>query len=353
VHNLVICLNMKLCLRCFTCILLFLIAAATTKSVCAPVNSVAGSTSFNLNSLPVNSLLPVFQSIAYSPEYNLQADSVIIPLKRAGRLLLIEAVVDNETGNLVFDTGASGLVFNSTYFRSHLRSAAESSNGITGSVGTVEQTTIEKIEFAGLIYKKLKVDLANLGHIENRRGTKILGLIGFNMLKDFEIIIDTKNNQLKLYRIDRAGNRVSTSKSNFKPDHSQKLWMNGNIVFLEGKIGDRKLNFCFDTGAETNVISSYSSKNILNSLTITRRSALRGSGLAGKEVLFGRMNDFSMGNQQIKGMETIVSNLEALNDVYGTRIDGMLGFNFMEQGVLCINFVRKQFGIQFTKGEEK
>jgi predicted aspartyl protease len=290
---------------------------------------------------------------SYSPENNLKADSVVIPLKRAGRLLLIEAKVDNEVGNLVFDTGANGVVFNSTYFRNHVKSGGSSSNGITGSVGSIEQVTIDKIEFADLTYKKMRADMANLGHIENRRGVKILGLIGFSMIRDFEIVIDTQNNQLKLFRIDKTGNRISHAPTNFKPDHYQKINNNSNILFLQGKIGGKNLNFCFDTGAETNVVNSYSTKNILNTLTITRRSGLKGAGSAGSEVLFGRMNDFSIGNQQINGMETIISNLDALSEAYGTKIDGMLGFNFMEQGIVCINFAKKQFGIQFTKGEVK
>lgn len=305
------------------------------------------------NNLPFLYPLSFFQTANCSPENNQKADSVVIPMKRAGRLLLIEAKVDDEIGNFVLDTGANGLVFNSTYFRNHVRSDGASSNGITGSVGAVEQITVDKIEFAALTYKKVRADMTNLGHIENRRGIKILGLIGFNMMKDFEILIDTKKNQLKLYRIDKTGNRIAPDKSGFKPDLSQRITTSSNILFVEGKIGGKNLTFCFDTGAETNVISSHSNKNILNTLTITRRSGLRGAGTSGSDVLFGRMNDFSIGNKQIKGMETVVSNLDALSDVYGTQIDGILGFNFMEQGIFCINFTRKQFSIQFTKGEEK
>ena len=98
--------------------------------------------------------VPVFHSIpallveSYTPEFNIKSDSVIIPLKRAGRLFLIEARIDDEVGNLVFDTGASGLVINNTYFRNHLKSGGAVSHGITGAVGTVEQISIGQIEFA-------------------------------------------------------------------------------------------------------------------------------------------------------------------------------------------------------------
>ena len=308
---------------------------------------------------PEIELIPVYTSISnlhsdyYHPEFNLNADSVIIPMKRAGRLFLIEAKVDGETGNLVFDTGANGLVLNSTYFRNHLKTGKASSNGITGAVCTVEQISISRIEFADLVYKKLSADIANLGHIENRRDVKILGLIGFSMMRNLEIVIDPINSELKLFRIDKTGQRINGKTSGFKPDYSQAIEGNSNIVFLKGMIGGKVLKFCFDTGAETNAICSNSNKKIMSTLTITRRTALKGAGSSSSEVLFGRMNDFTIGNRQLPDMETIITNLDALSEAYGTHIDGMLGYSFMKHGIIRINFVSKQFGIHFTKEEQK
>lgn len=311
----------------------------------------AGGLTLCPNATAIPLTFSFLQADKYSPENKLTIDSVIIPLKRAGRLLLVEANVDGQTGNLIFDTGANGLVFNSTYFRKHEKYGGTSTVGATGAVGTVEQITLDKIEFANLTYRKVTADVTNLGHIENRRGVKILGLFGFNLIRDFEVHIDAQGNQLKLYRVDKAGNRITSNESAFKADVSQKFSILSNILFLQGKIGGKNLNFCFDTGAEINVISSYSSKNILSTLTITRRSGLNGVGSTRSEVLFGRMNDFSIGNRPLSGMETIVSNLDGLGEVYGTKVDGMLGFNFLELGIVCVNFVRKEFGIQFIKGE--
>ncbi len=54
-------------------------------------------------------------SEVYEPEFKLKADSVIIPMKRAGRLFLIDATVDGETGNLdalseAFGTTVDGML---------------------------------------------------------------------------------------------------------------------------------------------------------------------------------------------------------------------------------------------------
>lgn len=297
--------------------------------------------------------VPSFAPETYEPVISNNADSVVIPLKQVGRLFLIDAKVEGQTGNLVFDTGANGLVLNSTYFRDHVRTGKVASNGITGAVGSVEQIAVDKLEFSDLTYQKLQADVTNLGHIENRRGVKILGLVGFSMMKNMEIVLDAARSELRLYKLDKTGKRTSPGSPEIKVHHTQKIEGNSNILFLKGRIAGKTLNFCFDTGAETNAISSDANKNILSTLTITRRMSLKGSGTVKSEVLFGRMNEFLIGEKQIPNMETIVTNLDALSEAYGTHIDGMLGYSFLEQGIISINFVKKQFGIRFTKGAEK
>ena len=306
-----------------------------------------------LTSTPVTFSIPGSQTNIYTPDFNINADSVVIPLKRAGRLFLIDAKVGEETGNLVFDSGANGLVLNSTYFRNHVRSGGSTPTGVTGAVGTVEQIFVKQIEFAGLTYKSVMSDITNLGHIENRKGVKILGLIGFSMMRKLEIVIDAKNNRLKLFRIDKDGNRLNSRLPEFRADYTQKIEGNKNILFLKGIISGKTLNFCFDTGCETNVICSDCNRSIMNTLTITGRSGLTGAGSSGSEVLFGRMNDFTIGNKQIPNMDTVITNLDALSESYGTKIDGMLGYNFLEQGIISINFVKREFGIRYNKAEKR
>jgi len=331
-------------------ILLILLAIAP---VIPASSSALQSADSELSLTPVTFTNLNIQTNTYSPEFNLNADSVVIPLKRIGRLFLIDAKVGEETGNLVFDSGANGLVLNSTYFRNHIKSGGSTPTGVTGAVGPVEQIFVKRIEFGGLSYKNITADVTNLGHIENRRGIKILGLVGFSMMRKLEIIIDAKNNQLKLFRIDNNGKSLNNSLTEFKADYIQKIEGSTNILFLKGKINGKTLNFCFDTGCETNVICSDCNRTIMNTLTITGRSGLTGAGSAGSEVLFGRMNDFTIGNKQIPNMDTVITNLDALSEGYGTKIDGMLGYNFLEQGVICINFVKRQFGIRFIKTVEK
>jgi hypothetical protein len=179
----------------------------------------------------------------------------------------------------------------------------------------------------------------------------VLGLIGFEVFKEFEIVIDASNNELQLHRIDSKGNRVNNNLKFSKPDITQPFELVRNILFFKGSIGGKLLRFCLDTGAETNVISSRASKNVLNTITLNRKSNLSGAGKKSVEVLFGNMNDFVLAGHHIKNMETIVTQLDALNEAYGVEIDGMLGYNFLTQGVISVNFTKRQFGMKFFKTE--
>ena len=285
------------------------------------------------------------------PSPAIAGDSVVIPLRRAGRLFLVEATVDGETGFLVFDTGASGIVLNRTYFRNHVVIGTQTYGDVNGSGRENEKIAIDRMEIGGIQYKGLSAACANLGHIENRRGVKVLGLFGFALFTEYEIVLDPLHNELKLYRLNTKGNRLAPAYGKFGADHTRNFeWLHG-ILFLKATVGGRELRFCLDTGAETNVLDSHAPKDALRSVSLTRRSNLKGVGQGSAEVVLGNMNDFSYDGEQINGMETIVTNLDPLGEAYGSKIDGMLGYSFISRGVICINFIKKELGISFIKQE--
>lgn len=276
--------------------------------------------------------------------------SVTIPLKRAGRLFLIEANIDGQDGNLVFDTGASGLVLNRTYFRNYTGMTKAASGGISGSTGTIMNTVVNRVDITGLYYENVEADMANLGHIEDRRGVKILGLFGIRLINDLEVVFDAGNSELRLNRIDKEGNRLLTDVSPEKFDFTQELETNNNILIIKAKISDKELNFCLDTGAEINVIHYALPKKVLNTVEINRRSDLGGSGAGTVKALYGVMNDLQFGAHQFGKMDAAIINLSSMSEAYGRTIDGMLGYDFWQKGVFCINFKKREISFNITKG---
>lgn len=279
--------------------------------------------------------------------------SVVVPLKRAGRLFLIEAKIDGQDGNLVFDTGANGLVLNRTYFRNYTGSTRAASGGVSGSAGNIINTVVERVDITGLYYEDVEADLANLGHIEDRRGFKILGLFGLNLINDLEVVFDAEKSELRLNRIDKDGNRLSTDTPAEKFDYTQELKTGNNVLIIRAKISDKELNFCLDTGAEINVIHYALPKKVLGTVEIKRRSDLGGSGSGTVKALYGIMNDLQFGTQQFGRMDVAIINLSSMSEAYGVTIDGMLGYDFWQKGVFCMNFRKRIISFNIAKGGEK
>ena len=282
-----------------------------------------------------------------------ETDMLIIPLKNAGRIYMIEAIIDNQQGNLIFDTGASDLVLNTTYFRKYLKKGTSDPAGITGSAGLAERITTSNMIVSGLRYSNATALISNLSHIENRYGVKVLGLFGFSLLKDFEVVIDIHNNELRIYRIDSRGNRTSVSDNAFRGDHSQNIEESGNIVFILGTVGGKTMKFCLDTGAETNAVDLSCPEKVLQSIALRSAAKLSGSGTSKSEVLVGKMDELRLGNYSLRNMTTIITRLDALENAYGQMMDGILGYDFLTRGPVCVNFVKMQMEMKILKEEQK
>jgi len=287
---------------------------------------------------------------AVIPDNNFE--SLTIPIKRAGNLILIEALIDSITGNFVFDTGSQELVLNSTYFR-QTGKGGRVAGGITGSVGTVTGARVKSIQVSELTWSDHYADITDLGHIENARGVRILGLFGLGMLTGLEVVIDLQSGVIELHRLDREGRRLCLPDKKPVPDLSLNFRMSRNIIVFGAHIADKRLTFCLDTGAETNVLHSALTDRVLSTVTITRRSTLRGAGQGTTEALYGVMNDFVLGETPINGMQAIITNLSVMSASYGFQLDGMLGCDFLDVGIFVLNLKNKELGICFYNTDKK
>lgn len=269
-----------------------------------------------------------------------------IPLKQAGRLYLIEAEVDGMRGNFVFDTGATSLVLNQTYFR-QFQGNRGWSGGIAGTGSVTGTRQVGELRIGDIRIENIQADVAQLGQIENQRQVRILGLIGMDILKAYELVIDLRSQSLELHALGRDGSHLQHADHDWEPDLLCQVVMRNGIMFIRGEISGEQLDFCLDTGAETNVVCSSCRKNILSSVKINRRTTLTGVGGQSAEVLYGAMTDFALGDQKFAPMQTIVTSLAALSAAYDFPVDGVLGFDFFVRGKMRINLVKEELGIQF------
>jgi predicted aspartyl protease len=272
-----------------------------------------------------------------------------IPFSRAGNLIIIRAKVDTTEGNFILDTGAPGLVLNIPYFRNYtaLEGTDDIQGGVTGRVEDAGRVNIDSLSFGPIHYYKAEADRINLGHIENRKGIKIHGLLGMQLFKKFEMIIDYENNLIHLHHLTKKDDK------NYRHPLLQDTatYIEASIDFIENKLityvysAGKKLSFVVDSGAETNLIDSRLPDKIIDNVIVNKRIFLSGTGSKRVEALSGSINELTIGNYNVANLPIVVTNLEKLCFAYNRCLDGMLGFDFLSRQKIGFNFVKRKMYI--------
>lgn len=269
-----------------------------------------------------------------------------LPIKRAGNLLLLEVKADSVIGNFILDTGAPHLVLNKTYFRNYPTFGSVYASGITGSASPGVETRLGTLDFGGIYFNDVDADMISLSHLEEKKGVKILGLIGLNLFKNLEILIDIERSTITLYRLSRTGEPLMLDEIHSKqPKQILEIEDEAGVLVITGVLNSKRLRMYIDTGAESCVINSGASRKALEKVKITGSRRLIGAGGKQIEVLSGKVEGLEFKNFQFKSLPVTIANLNGLSTSYGTKIDGMLGYDFLASGRMSFNLNKKKMYI--------
>lgn len=275
--------------------------------------------------------------------------TLVIPIKRAQNLIIIQAKIDSTEGNFILDTGAPYLVLNQTYFRDAIRYGdAEDSGGINGDA-TSFHTVVKSFNIAELSYDRLQADVTDLSAIENSRGIKVLGLLGTKLFSKFAITVDLFQNVMYIHKLEKDGSIPASEQAYHDPFLKMQFNYSNNTVYLKAELGDNTFWFAFDTGAETNLLDYRLAKRIMPSVQVISRSKLTGIGGSTYELIYARFDKLFVGGRTFENNKFLIASMDKMGKSYGHSVDGMLGFDFFARGVFTLNFVKKEFEMFIDK----
>ncbi len=305
-------------------------------------------TNYSIDSLAETTPGKLFYNPHRDPVVTSDSPSCVIPFSRAGNLIIIKAKVDTIEGNFILDTGAPKLILNMTYFRKYISTDEETEpGGITGATTRSNPTEVSELSFGPIKYFHVEADRINLGHIENSKGLKILGLLGMQLFRRFEMIIDYEKNLIYLHLINKKESSIykhEMLKDTFAYN-TFAISILDNRLLTYGEMAGKKLTFILDTGSESNIIDSRLPDKIFEHIAITRRIVLAGAGNDKVEALYGDMNNVTIGGRSMDVLPVLVTNLEKMCFAYNQCIDGMLGFDFLSLHKIGFNFVNRKMYI--------
>ncbi len=271
--------------------------------------------------------------------------STAVPFVKIGNLIVLQGTVDGVSGNFILDTGAPHLVLNQVYFRNYPVNVVsnEEHTSVSGTSAMIQKTTVKNFGIGEMAYHHLEADLVDLGQIENSKGIKVLGLIGYDLLRNCEIVIDYEAGILYFHRIGRReGARYNSPHLQQGGFLTEEIAVQNNQVMLHMQMRGKKMKFVLDSGAETGILDSRLPESILAHVAIIGRMTIKGTGTKDVEALRGNISGLQMGTEVLEPLPVLIANLEHTCFAQNMGVHGVVGLQFMAVKKIGFNFVTRK-----------
>ncbi len=267
-----------------------------------------------------------------------------IPFKLIDHLMVVEAELLGQKGNFIIDTGSETLILNKVHFKTFdlYYKKTKKTSGVLDFTDDPLERQLKEFVINNLVLTNKTSDVIDLSHIEISKKMNLLGIIGFNILKDYEIFIDLHLNQITLSKIDEKGNKLDPNVYLETIVDSVKFELKKHTIILDAFVDDQKLKLGLDSAAEYNQLNKNSSRKILKYYFPSKRMLLTDASGKEIEVLAGKLHRVKINENLYFGpMETILTNLNNMNEAFGTSLDGVLGYEFFRQKRTIINYKKE------------
>ena len=268
-----------------------------------------------------------------------------IPFKLIDHLIVVEAELLDKKGDFIIDTGSETLILNKVHFPSNYikkRKDTETA-GILQRIDNPIERHLKQLTLKDFSLKNKSSDVIDLSHIEKAKNMKLLGIIGYSILKDYEVFVDLYLNQITLTKIDTQGNKLDKKVYAEKIVDSIDFRLKNHTIILNCTVNDQKLKFGLDTAAEFNQINKNSDKEVLKYFIPKKQLNLVGAGNRKIKVMAGKLHRVKLSETIYFGpMLTVLTNLNKMNEAFGTDLDGVLGYEFFAQKRTIINYKKEK-----------
>jgi hypothetical protein len=264
-----------------------------------------------------------------------------LPLVKMGKLVFLEGEVDGNKGLFMLDFGSQQVALNSKYFEDYIFRPIQV-GGVNEAHSSAGFTTIRSLDLGQMEFRKQSALVTDLTHLESQGGgARVLGLIGIKNFKDFELELNARAGKMSLYSLEKTAeyyDRFLDNQFEFAIPFSLK----NNIMLIEAEMGNRKMKFGLDTGAEVSVLDKDLIQDLGNDVCFNERMLVKGSTGTSSTSKAGAINEMRLNSLvRVQNLQAVALDLKPVENAYFMQLDGLLGFDFFDKGVFSFNFSEK------------
>lgn len=257
-------------------------------------------------------------------------------------ILLPVHVNGNGPHQFILDTGAGTSLLSSDLAKQLEIEVIGSKDGQSaGGKVSVSLAKVDSLSVGDTRVNDVDVGIVDLANIGKTIGAKIDGDLGYNFLKDFRVMIDYHDCEIR-FDDPKSGERFSASSKTEVPirlAHPAKP-----LILVDVHANGRgPFQFAIDTGTSTTAITPELAKQLKVSTAPVGPGTTAGAQVS---VAAGNVKSFQLGGVKIDNMTVVVADFfPMLSNAIGARLDGIVGYNFLRNYRVVIDYPNEQLSL--------
>jgi hypothetical protein len=260
---------------------------------------------------------------------------ISLPFDLVGGLIVLRNLpLNDKKGDFVLDTGCSyDLVVKQAELPALTRGLSS-----TGSVAQ-QQVQVRSFQFGSAHYANLSAIATSLAPLRRAVGPHLLGLVGYELLRDYEVVIDYAHRRLTCYPLNQVLPRP------FVRRDSVAFAVVKGFPVTTATIGQITVRLLLDTGATANNFDAAFSRRLPPAMRPKMLGAEAMLGVAGQQAAQrARLPLLHVGKDDWHDLPVVLMAMARPSSGRPLPYQGILGFTFLCQDVLVsFHYGRHQF----------
>ena len=256
-------------------------------------------------------------------------DILTVPMEIRNGLIVVTAKLNGIERKFILDSGAPTLYLNSPYFSKDTISSMSTAQSVNSSISGQDIIHIDSFDFYGIKTQNKDFVMSDLSHL--LKDEEIYGLIGYQVIKDYDWLFDYANKTLTLIKPDKTADYINQMQYATYEIPLQMASETSHIPCIKGKIGTEEVCLGMDSGASTNLLDIALFDKLKNDLTDITTTDLKGASKQKANVQKAVVKSLAIGDKSFENVATVFNDMSHLNAKYENKIDGLIGYEILSK----------------------